>query len=129
MGKKRNARPKLVTKLVDLAEESGEFDRIIYGGSSGCQPGVWIEVHQGDLEAQATIQRASCGSDGYGRTPERGSRISYLSINLGHWAGRGHMHYGSWDPRELSKSPKHNFEKDPKDVKDLSRLIVKYFSQ
>ena len=121
---------KPVTKLVDLAEASGEFGGIFYRGARG-QPGVWVHVIKRVSEASldATLRIESSLREkgyGYGATESKGSRIGYLSITR---EGKEAKQYPPWDPDESSGTQKHNFENDPQDIRDFSRLIVKYFSR
>lgn len=125
MGKKA-IKPKPVSKLADLAEASGEFRRIFYGGSSGCQPGSWVTVLKEKLEAKFRVEaEPRAKSIGYNPLGTERSRITYLLIHR----TDSPIYYGPWDSKELSGTNYHSFENDPQDVRDLSRLIVKYFSR
>jgi len=125
--KRKTERLKPVSKLADLADNGGEFNHVRYGGVSGCQPGAWVSLIKGNLEALLKVERELLEKGiGYGATETTGSRIGYLTI---HTIGGENIFYGTWDPNELSRTPKHNFDKDPKPVRDFAELIVKYFSK
>ena len=123
---KRARRPLRVPRLADLAERSGEFDRLFYRGSSGCQPGVWIEVRKGGLEAYFRVGAEPIDKNfGYNPFGPEKSRITYLSIRETDTP----VLYGKWDPRELTNRPRHTFLEDPPEVVDLAKLVVKYFGR
>jgi hypothetical protein len=117
-----------VTKLVDSAKASGEFGGVFYRGARG-QPGVWVAATKtvAGTTLEATLRVESDFRErgyGYGATETKGSRIGYLSITK---TGERTKQYPPWDPDAMPVN-RHNFENDPQEIRDFSRLILKYFS-
>jgi hypothetical protein len=125
--RRKTDRLKAVSKLAVLAEKGGEFDYVFYEGPLGGQSGALVSVRKGEYEASLKVEGKMLPKGwGYGATETEGSRISQLLISR---EGAKRKCYGQWEPSELVRSPRHDFDKDPGPVRTLARLVVKYFSK
>jgi len=108
-----------------MLEKEGTFDRVFYKGSQGCQPGAYVEVRRGNLEALLR-REGRPSADCYSGTPDNPTRIGYLSIS------KGSKVYGLFDPQECVRSPRHKFEKNAEKDPELKAFlgdILKFFNE
>jgi len=122
--RKKKDRRILGTQLYREIEEAGVFDRVVYGGPSGGQPGVYFEVNRGEYNAFIRWHSSprGFGQEGYGANEDGSSRISLLSVSK----GLGTLM--SWDSEARPQGKKLEKEnvKDP-NLKKFLEDIVSYF--
>jgi hypothetical protein len=117
-------RGKATSIICNEVEKQGIFDFVGYGGPAYGQHGAFVELRRGKFEA--TLRREGFpSSHGYNATttnsPDPNSdsptRITFLSIS------KGSRHFGTYDPEELIRSPRHNFEKDAEKDPELKKFL------
>jgi hypothetical protein len=136
MGKKTiyGIRGKPTSRICEEVLEKGIFDKVAYGGPKG-QRGVFVEVKRGEFEALLN-REGTPSADGYNATTSKSpdpnkdnpTRITYLSISR---HGNTYKNYGTYDPQEMIRSPRHKFEKDAEKNTELKKFledILKYFN-
>jgi len=126
MGKKTvyGIRGKSTSSICVEVEAKGIFDFVGYNGPEYGQHGAFVELRRGEFEA--TLRREGLpSSDGYNATTSKSvdpnkdnpTRITFLSIS------KGSRHFGTYDPQEMIRSPRHKFEKNAEKDPELKKFL------
>ena len=121
-------RGRSTASICEEVEEKSIFDKVGYEGPKG-QPGVFVEVYRGKFEALLRREGWPSSLYGYNASLDNPTRITYLSISR---CENSPKNYGTYDPEETVRSPRHKFEKDAEKDPELKKFledILHYFNE